>query len=230
MLAEDNTARLCSDPFGTNESVARRGARFVLVLALHLAVIAGGAELAARPEVRTALREIHVRLVELPPPAPEPPAVSPVQPPPVEKKPVAKPPPPPRPVLAAVAEAPAATTRFVVPPQPPVPPEPFPVEIAPPAPPPVVAARFDADYLHNPKPVYPSMSRRLGEEGTVRLRVKVGAGGTALTVETERSSGFGRLDAAALEAVRRWRFVPARRGDIAIEAWVAVPIVFKLES
>jgi protein TonB len=229
MSAEIDILRPGSDPFGTHESFARRGARFVLVLALHLAVLAGGVELASRPEVRAALREIHVRLVELPPPAPEPPAFRPPDPPPVAQKPPPKPPPP-RSVLAAVAEAPAAPASFVVPPQPPAPSAPPPIEIAPPAPPSVVAARFDADYLHNPKPVYPSMSRRLGEEGTVRLRVKVGADGTALTVETERSSGFQRLDAAALDAVRRWRFVPARRGDVAIEAWVAVPIVFKLES
>jgi len=228
MPAETDILRLVADPFGTHESFARRGARFVLVLALHVALLAGGAELATRPEVRAALREIQVRLVELPPPAPAPPVVRPPDPPPVAKKP--PPTPPPRPVLTAVAEAPVASASFAVPPQPPAPPAPTPVETPPAPPPPVVAARFDADYLHNPKPVYPSMSRRLGEEGTVRLRVKVGADGTALTVETERSSGFDRLDAAALDAVRRWRFVPARRGDVAIEAWVAVPIVFKLEA
>lgn len=229
MPAETDILRLVADPFGTHESFARRGARFVLVLALHVALLAGGAELATRPEVRAALREIQVRLVELPPPAPAPPVVRPPDPPPVAKKPPPTPPPP-RPVLTAVAEAPVAPASFAVPPQPPAPPAPTPVETPPAPPPPVVAARFDADYLHNPKPVYPSMSRRLGEEGTVRLRVKVGADGTALTVETERSSGFDRLDAAALDAVRRWRFVPARRGDVAIEAWVAVPIIFKLES
>lgn len=92
----------------------------------------------------------------------------------------------------------------------------------------VAPPRFDADYLHNPKPLYPSMSRRLGEEGTVSLRVRVAADGTASEVALSQSSGFPHLDAAAREAVQRWRFVPARRGDEAIESWVGVPVVFAL--
>ena len=94
----------------------------------------------------------------------------------------------------------------------------------------VIAARFDADYLSNPKPVYPVGSRRLGEEGTVLLRVKVSPGGTPINVEIKRSCGFPRLDEAARLAVEQWRFVPARRGDEAVESWVSVPIVFSLQT
>ncbi|MBK5915396.1 energy transducer TonB [Rhodocyclus purpureus] len=94
----------------------------------------------------------------------------------------------------------------------------------------VSAPRFDADYLHNPTPVYPAMARRMGEEGRVMLRVFVEASGRAGQVEVQGSSGSPRLDGAAQEAVWRWRFVPARRGDEAVDAWVMVPIVFNLRG
>ena len=91
-------------------------------------------------------------------------------------------------------------------------------------------AGFDAEYLHNPKPVYPWAARRRGDEGRVTLRVRVSAQGAALAVEIAGSSGSSLLDEAALDAVRRWRFVPARRGNEAIESWVSVPIVFRIDG
>lgn len=94
----------------------------------------------------------------------------------------------------------------------------------------VSAPRFDADYLHNPAPVYPAMARRMGEEGRVMLRVFVEASGRPAQIDLHGSSGSPRLDAAAQEAVGRWRFVPARRGDEAVGAWVMVPIVFNLRG
>lgn len=94
----------------------------------------------------------------------------------------------------------------------------------------LTTARFDAAYLNNPRPHYPNLSRRLGEEGKVLLRVRVGTDGQPLTVQLEKSSDFVRLDDAALQVVGRWRFIPAKRGDEAIEATVIVPIVFQLES
>lgn len=101
---------------------------------------------------------------------------------------------------------------------------------APAAAPKTVAPRFDAAYLSNPAPVYPPLSRRLGEEGKVVLRVHVEPDGQPSHVELRTSSGFARLDEAALGAVRRWRFVPARRGDEAVAAWVLVPLNFTLNS
>ena len=92
------------------------------------------------------------------------------------------------------------------------------------------APRFDADYLHNPAPAYPAMARRNGEEGRVQLSVRVSAQGRAEQVEVRHSSGYARLDEAALATVRQWRFVPARRGEEAVAASVLVPIVFRLES
>lgn len=91
-------------------------------------------------------------------------------------------------------------------------------------------AKFDADYLNNPAPVYSLMARRQGESGKVLLLVQVTAEGTAGRVEIQQSCGFPRLDEAALEAVRKWRFVPARRGEQAIAASVIVPLTFKLNG
>lgn len=94
----------------------------------------------------------------------------------------------------------------------------------------LTAARFDAAYLNNPSPAYPMLSRRLREEGEVMLRVLVAADGQPKRIEVRTGSGSNRLDRAAEDAVARWRFVPARRGDSAVEAWVLVPIVFKLKG
>ena len=87
---------------------------------------------------------------------------------------------------------------------------------------------FRAAYLRNPPPPYPASARRNGDEGTVTLRVLVSAEGLPQKVELERSSCSNALDLAALESVRQWRFVPARRGGEPHEAWVIVPIIFRL--
>lgn len=99
-----------------------------------------------------------------------------------------------------------------------------------PAAPIVSEPRFDAKYLDNPAPAYPAMSRRLGEEGKVLLRVFVEADGRPRTVEVKSGSSSARLDEAAVDAVRRWRFIPARRGAEAVAGWVLVPIAFHLRG
>ena len=108
---------------------------------------------------------------------------------------------------------------------------PAPVPAAPAATPAVfVEARFDADYLRNPAPVYPPISRRRGEQGVVLLAVAVSANGVPESVEIRQGSGYARLDEAALRAVEGWRFVPARRGEQAVPAQVVVPIEFRLQG
>ena len=94
----------------------------------------------------------------------------------------------------------------------------------------IQAPRFDTDYLHNPAPAYPKISRNLGEEGRVMLRVQVSDEGKALQVLIETGSGFSRLDRAAQEAVANWRFVPARQGQRNVAGWVKVPVVFELKN
>jgi periplasmic protein TonB len=89
---------------------------------------------------------------------------------------------------------------------------------------------LQADYLNNPAPDYPDDSRRQGEQGRVLLRVFVSAAGVVEQVTLRKSSGHSRLDQAALETVKTWRFVAARRGTEAVAAWVVVPISFSLEG
>lgn len=90
--------------------------------------------------------------------------------------------------------------------------------------------KFGVAYLNNPAPSYPRLSRRMGEEGRVLLKVLVSAEGAANSVTIEKSSGSARLDQSALDAVKRWRFVPARKGSQALSAYVLVPINFSLDS
>ncbi len=87
--------------------------------------------------------------------------------------------------------------------------------------------RLDPAYLHNPAPNYPALSKRNRESGTVLLLVKVDPDGSAAAVTLHKSSGYDRLDQAAIQAVSRWRFVPGMRGQTAISATVIVPISFK---
>lgn len=153
---------------------------------------------------------------------PEPqPEVIPPRPKPLRPRPVPAQPPP---VLAAPDTAVAATPAVVPAPAP------APVEPAPAAPVDTTPARFDAAYLDNPKPPYPPLARRMGEQGRVVLRVQVRADGRAAEVQVATSSGSPRLDEAALTTVQRWKFVPARRGAEAVAATVRVPIVFTLKE
>jgi TonB family protein len=78
------------------------------------------------------------------------------------------------------------------------------------------------------KPRYPESARRDGKEGRVLLRVLVNEEGRTASVQVNRSSGVESLDQAALEAIKRWRFSPARLGDRPVESWVRIPIDFRL--
>lgn len=124
---------------------------------------------------------------------------------------------PPRPAMSTPAET--------APVHEPAPSAPAPV---PRKPEPVVPASFHAAYLHNPSPVYPAAARSRRWEGTVRLRVRVSAEGHCEHAEIQESSGYELLDEAALEVIRQWRFVPAKRGDTVLPSSVVVPITFKL--
>ena len=168
-------------------------------------------------------------VVEPPPPAP-PPVVEPPPPPVVDElatkpappKPVPKPKPAPKP-------APKPVPKAVEPPPVPTPPTPAPAAApVPVAPAPVTPASANAAYLKNPAPEYPSLAQRRGWEGTVLLRVQVLASGKPGEIQVQKSSGRQQLDDAALAAVKRWSFVPAKQGDVAQNGWVSVPIDFKI--
>lgn len=130
----------------------------------------------------------------------------------------------PAPTLAATESAAANTLPVAAAPVTPAPPAPAKAEIS------VSAPRFDVDYLDNPAPVYPALAKRMGEEGKVMLRVHVEANGQPSRIEIRNSSGSPRLDQAAEQAVWRWKFVPAKRGNDAVAAWVVVPISFNLRG
>lgn len=93
----------------------------------------------------------------------------------------------------------------------------------------IVPPSSSAAHLHNPAPPYPVLSRRLGEQGRVLLRVRIEADGTASAAQIYASSSFVRLDQAAQQAVLRWRFVPGTRNGEAQAMWFLVPIHFVLE-
>jgi protein TonB len=200
-----------------------------LVLALHAAALWA----LLRMEMLVLPAPLAVLQVSLltPPTAVAPqPNVAPPRPRPLEKRPPASIlPPHEAPLLAAPADAssPVATPsaeKAAVPPAPTFAPDTLAALPTPTQP------RFDAAYLDNPKPAYPALSRRIGEEGRVVLRVQVAASGLPTDVALHTPSGFERLDRAALDTVRRWKFVPARRGDEAVAASVLVPIVFSLKD
>lgn len=139
--------------------------------------------------------------------APQPLAIADSTPSPNAPTGVTTPQPVPAPIAAPVAAAPAA----------------------PAAPSAVQLPSSDADYLQNPKPPYPPVSRRLNEQGKTTVRVLIGPDGQPQRAEIARSSGFERLDQAAISTVMRWRYVPGKRGGVAEAMWFNVPINWVLE-
>jgi periplasmic protein TonB len=208
----------------------------VAVTALHLLVLIGLVHHMNEPEDAVVPPAVVGMLVTAPP------VVEPVPLPMVEQpRPVVRRQPIPAPPVAAPSEraVTAPPQELVVPvvveavaQQ--VPPSPAPASVPAPAPvaapEPVVPPRADAAHLSNPAPAYPSISRRMGEQGRVQLDVYILADGSVGEIKLKRSSGFPRLDQAALEAVRHWRYQPARRGNEAIAFWYVQPLIFSLDG
>ena len=92
----------------------------------------------------------------------------------------------------------------------------------------VTEANYRANYLHNPAPEYPLLARNREWTGKVLLRVSVSAAGSCESIELAQSSGHDVLDEAAQQAVKQWKFIPAKRGETVIASIVMVPIVFNL--
>lgn len=187
----------------------------------------------ATPEPISPPRPLMVSLIKPQAEAPEPQP----EPRPQLPKPVVKP--LPTPVLAAKPTPTPIPQPVAEPPEPTPAPEPVPDALPPPAPvaeapksaPPPPTPPRPADYLINPKPPYPSLSKRLGEEGTVHLNILVNPDGSVARLELARSSGYPRLDESAKKTVESsWKFEPARQGGSPVAAWVIVPIKFTLRS
>ncbi|MEO5804857.1 MAG: energy transducer TonB [Verrucomicrobiota bacterium] len=137
------------------------------------------------------------------------------------------------PMKLAVAEALPSTTvpsksSDIPTPQPNIEiPESFSPSVSPFAPVVVNAAPL---YRENREPVYPSQARRKKQEGVVILIITVNTNGAPMKIEVKQGSGFSLLDYAAVEAVRRWQFEPAKIDKRPIVSSVEIPISFKLSK
>ncbi len=121
---------------------------------------------------------------------------------------------------SAVPELPAATTPDMSPVTTPVPPTVTPPKLIPPS---------MIRYIEPPTLTYPTASRRLGESGTVVVRVYVDEAGLPRWVQVAQSSGYVRLDEAAVAAVQQTRFVPYMENGQATAGWARIPFPFELE-
>jgi periplasmic protein TonB len=196
-------------------------------------------------------KPIETPMPAMTPPTPEPRLETPAPPPPPAA--VAQETPAPEPARApSVATAPRATVPMDAPPAPtggeglPVAQPQGPVVQAPPAPPPAPVpssapapsvAALPPDGVtqtavprggYQVRPSYPANARRLGIQGTTLLSVFVAVDGRVGDVVVKQSAGHPDLDQAAADAVRRWRFEPARRGSDAVAMWVLLPVEFRL--
>ena len=240
-------ARSVAHPSLSRNTVVASG-----VVLFHVAALWALLQVNLRPQPAPIVVPVQMLSEMLQPPAPKVEQPIPVAPPPpVEPHPVVRPmerprpqphhtprpapPPAPKPIPIAPPEpAPAAPAAPSVPPPaaPPVAapaPEAAPATVTPAAPAKIEPPSSNADYLKNPKPPYPPISKRLGEQGTVIVRVLIGADGLPQKDELKQSSGFDRLDRVALETVMKWRYVPGKRGGVAQAMWVNVPINFVLQ-
>ncbi|CAN5407072.1 hypothetical protein BH09PSE6_BH09PSE6_16140 [soil metagenome] len=207
---------------------ARRN-RLISVAAIAALHVGGLYALMQIPEVRESVTEaapVFVQFMMAPAPKPTPKPVEPEKP---VVKPALRPVEQPK-VLAATTTAPSTDVAPAPQPvpEPPPPPAPAPAAEAPPAP--IIPPNFVAAYLDNPAPAYPEASARRGEAGKVMLNVHVGVDGRADDVRVGTTSGYERLDRAAIDAVKRWRFAPAKQGERTMAAWVQVPVDFNFKK
>jgi protein TonB len=243
---------LTQAPYKLNESAAGISRRQLVLLAGLSVVFHGGLWLLmnAAPVPEETPPKIPEMVIEFASPAPpQPPTPEPPPPPPPEPPPPPPPEPEPEPPVQeeAVKPAPKPVEKPKPKPPKPAPPKPAPPTPAPPAPPtpappaapapaapaaPVkeTAAVSGLASLGNPPPEYPSLALRRGWEGSVTLRIRVLPNGRAGSIEVAKSSGRKPLDDAAVETVRGWKFIPAKRGDTSIEGYATQTIDFKLPN
>lgn len=94
---------------------------------------------------------------------------------------------------------------------------------------PVSMPNSEASELNNPKPPYPAISRKLREQGLVVLKACISASGTLDGLEVRQGSGYSRLDQVALQTVKQWKFIPAKKGNAPISMCYELPVKFILE-
>lgn len=214
---------------------SRKKMVFITLLFVAFAHLALAWQLTHQPEPILTKAEVPPMTVEFyRPPVEQPlqPELSQDEPPPLKSEPVIEKPKPiaKKPVVKKEAPKPVDPTpepvQQVATPEP-TPPAPA---LIPPAEPILTKAIADAGYLRNPAPRYPDFAQQQGWEGTVILNVHVLANGKPKAVEIKQSSGRKILDVSAVQAVKRWSFVPAKLGDTTTDSWVEVPIDFRLSQ
>jgi protein TonB len=221
--------------------VKRSASLFLLVLMVHLSLIAAVVSQTSEPQAKAVEKAIEGVIIPAPvAPQPEKPKPKPVQPEPLKK-------PKPTPQPQKKAEAKKAVTK----------PKPAKVTPAPlaeasakavSAPEPVADAAktktaakaaepeaatppvASANKALNKAPLYPTLSRRLKEQGTVYLQVLVLKNGKVGQLKLKQSSGFARLDQSAINAVRGWTYQPALKLGQPVDFWFVQPVVFNLNS
>ena len=230
------SARRLAIPFDLAPDVRRKLLVVASVLVFHIALLwllQSGllktvVELVVPVQMQSEFIEPLAPKVVPPPPARPLPAKPPMR---VTKAPSLPPVPQP---LATVGNTPAPDARVVeaAPPASVAPITPVTAPLTSPAQP--LSPRLEqpssaADYLQNPKPVYPPLSKRLGEQGQVVHSVLIGIDGLPVSARLVQSSGFERLDQAAFNAVMRWRYTPGKRNGVPAAMSFNVPINWVLE-
>ena len=205
----------------------------LVVLALHGALLYAAMSYKLIPPPQEAVT-LFVNLINPPPPKkeepppPEPPKLPPKKVELVKEKPIVRP--QPAPVL--VAEAPVTSAAEpVAPPPPPIvvaPPEPVAEAPAKPAQPVMMSSELSLACPQRTPPDYPAISRRLGEQGQVKLKVELDETGRITSASVVESSSYKRLDAAGLAAVKSWHCNAATRDGKAVRAIALQPFDFIL--
>ncbi len=94
---------------------------------------------------------------------------------------------------------------------------------------PVSMPNSEASELHNPKPPYPAISKKLREQGLVLLKACISANGAIDSLDLKQGSGYPRLDQVAIQTVKQWKFIPAKKGGTPIPMCYELPVKFILE-
>ena len=202
--------------FGQKPNQSRRMVGLIGVVVFHALLIWGLVSGLARKAIEILPAPIETKIIEeVKPPEDEPP------PPPPPTLDVPPPPyvPPPEINIATPPPQHAITVQSTQPTPPPKP-----IIKAPPS----VSLRIDGKRCRAPE--YPSVSNRLGEQGSVVLQLLVGPDGKVKDSKIVRSSGYPRLDEAALEATRASTCPPYIENGQAIRAAHTLPFNFTLDD
>ncbi len=140
----------------------------------------------------------------------------------------------PDPIVSTPSTMDLATTT-TIPPQPPITPiigsDPGPIVIATPTPlPALIGPQVDPRYADAFQPTYPPAERRANNDGRVTVRVLVGTDGRVKQVERVSATSDAFWQVTQDRALRSWRFKPATRGDVPVEAWRTMTLTFRMED